>query len=133
MADLVANAPAPAGKKGKKTVSRSEAPRFGRIKTNLKMGILGLPNVGKSSMFNLLTEQNVAAENFPFCTIDPNESRCIVPDARYDWLCQLWAPKSEVPPLLFVTDIAGIIKGASEGAGLGNAFLSHIQVSASVR
>lgn len=91
------------------------------------MGILGLPNVGKSSLFNLLTEQAVAAENYPFCTIDPNESRCAVPDLRYDWLCDLWNPPSRYPAYLHITDIAGLIKGASEGAGLGNAFLSHIQ------
>ena len=91
------------------------------------MGVLGLPNVGKSSLFNLLTEQAVAAENYPFCTIEPNESRCPVPDLRYDWLCDLWQPPSRYPAYLHVTDIAGLIKGASEGAGLGNAFLSHIQ------
>lgn len=91
------------------------------------MGVLGLPNVGKSSLFNLLTEQSVAAENYPFCTIDPNESRCPVPDLRYDWLCELWQPASRIPAYLQITDIAGLIKGASEGAGLGNAFLSHIQ------
>lgn len=91
------------------------------------MGILGLPNVGKSSLFNLLTEQSVAAENYPFCTIDPNESRCPVPDLRFDWLCELWQPASRIPAYLQITDIAGLIKGASEGAGLGNAFLSHIQ------
>lgn len=121
MAELVAAA----GKK--KKVTGPKQPRFGRIKTNLKMGILGLPNVGKSSMFNLLTAQNAAAENYPYCTIDPNESRCEVPDLRYNWLCDLWKPKSEIPALLHITDIAGLIKGASEGAGLGNAFLSHIQ------
>lgn len=91
------------------------------------MGVLGLPNVGKSSLFNLLTEQSVAAENYPFCTIDPNESRCPVPDLRFDWLCDLWQPASKIPAHLQITDIAGLIKGASEGAGLGNAFLSHIQ------
>lgn len=91
------------------------------------MGILGLPNVGKSSLFNLMTEQSVAAENYPFCTIDPNESRCPVPDLRYEWLCELWNPPSKYPAYLHITDIAGLIKGASEGAGLGNAFLSHIQ------
>jgi obg-like ATPase 1 len=80
-----------------------------------------------SSLFNLLTQQSVAASNFPFCTIDPNESRCPVPDQRYEWLCELWQPASRVPAYLMVTDIAGLIKGASEGAGLGNAFLSHIQ------
>ncbi len=56
---------------------------FGRVRKNLKMGCVGLPNVGKSSLFNLLTEQSAAAENYPFCTIEPNESRCVVPDARY--------------------------------------------------
>jgi len=91
------------------------------------MGVLGLPNVGKSSLFNLLTEQAVAAENYPFCTIDPNESRCPVPDQRFEWLCEFWQPVSRVPAYLHITDIAGLIKGAHQGAGLGNAFLSHIQ------
>lgn len=91
------------------------------------MGILGLPNVGKSSLFNLLTDQAVAAENYPFCTIDPNDSRCPVPDLRFDWLCELWNSPSRIPAYLHITDIAGLIRGASEGAGLGNAFLSHIQ------
>lgn len=118
-----------AGKKGgKKGGAVAEVgPRFGRIKSNLKMGILGLPNVGKSSLFNLLTEQSAAAENYPFCTIDPNESRCPVPDQRFEWLCELWQPASKIPAYLMITDIAGLIRGASEGAGLGNAFLSHIQ------
>ena len=93
----------------------------------MQMGILGLPNVGKSSLFNLLTQQAVQAENYPFCTIDPNESRCPVPDQRFKWLCDLWDPPSKIPAYLHVTDIAGLIRGASEGAGLGNAFLSHIQ------
>ena len=117
------------GKKGGKKVGgeKEAVPRFGRIKANLKMGILGLPNVGKSSLFNLLTDQAAAAENYPFCTIDPNESRCPVPDQRYNYLVDLFKPKSEVPAFLQITDIAGLIRGASEGAGLGNAFLSHIQ------
>ncbi|KAK3386654.1 P-loop containing nucleoside triphosphate hydrolase protein [Podospora didyma] len=100
---------------------------FGRVRSNLKMGCVGLPNVGKSSLFNLMTEQSAAAENYPFCTIEPNEARCVVPDARYDFLCKVWNPPSQYPAFLQVTDIAGLIKGASEGAGLGNAFLSHIQ------
>lgn len=100
--------------------------RFGRVRNNLKMGLVGLPNVGKSSMFNLMTKQQVAAENFPFCTIDPTEARCPVPDQRFKFLCDLWSPPSKVPAVLSVTDIAGLIKGAAEGAGLGNAFLSHI-------
>ena len=130
MADLVEAADAAAkkaaAKKGKKGEA-PEVPRFGRVRSNLKMGILGLPNVGKSSLFNLLTEQSAAAENYPFCTIDPNESRCPVPDQRFEWLCELWQPASKIPAYLMITDIAGLIKGASEGAGLGNAFLSHIQ------
>lgn len=112
-----------APKKEETTPSRA---RFGRVRNNLKMGILGLPNVGKSSLFNLLTEQNIAAENYPFCTIDPNESRCPVPDERYDWLCSVWQPPSMYPAYLHVTDIAGLVRGAAEGAGLGNAFLSHV-------
>ena len=79
-----------------------------------------------SSLFNLLTQQHVAAENYPFCTIDPTEAKCPVPDQRFKFLCDLYKPVSKVPAALSVTDIAGLIKGASEGAGLGNAFLSHI-------
>lgn len=105
----------------------TDQPSFGRVKANLKMGVVGLPNVGKSSLFNLLTEQSVSAANYPFCTIEPNEARCAVPDKRYDFLCNIWKPPSTQPPYLHVTDIAGLIRGASEGAGLGNAFLSHIQ------
>ena len=103
------------------------AARFGRVRNNLKMGIVGLPNVGKSSLFNLLTNQSIAAENFPFCTIEPNEARCAVPDERYDHLCSMWNPPSQYPAYLHVTDIAGLVRGAAEGAGLGNDFLSHIQ------
>jgi len=102
------------------------AARFGRVKNNLKMGIVGLPNVGKSSLFNIMTDQQVAAENFPFCTIDPTTARCPVPDPRFDWLCDLWKSPSQIPAFLHVTDIAGLVKGAAEGAGLGNAFLSNI-------
>uniref|UniRef100_A0A7S3C3C8 Obg-like ATPase 1 n=1 Tax=Prasinoderma singulare TaxID=676789 RepID=A0A7S3C3C8_9VIRI len=103
------------------------AGRFGRVRNNLRMGLVGLPNVGKSSLFNLFTEQSAAAENFPFCTIDPNEARCPVPDERFDYLCDKWKPPSKIPAYLHITDIAGLVKGAAEGAGLGNAFLSHIQ------
>eukprot|EP00762_Andalucia_godoyi_P003026 ANDGO_04101.mRNA.1 Obg-like ATPase 1 len=114
-----------------KTASSSGGPaggvRFGRVKNTLKMGIVGLPNVGKSSLFNLLTRTSLAAaENFPFCTIEPNEARCPVPDARYEHLCSLWQPVTRYPAFLQVWDIAGLIRGASTGAGLGNAFLSHI-------
>merc|ERR1711874_956322 len=95
---------------------------------NLKCGIVGLPNVGKSTFFNVLTKTSIAAaENFPFCTIDPNEARVPVPDPRFDWLVEHHKPASKVPAFLNVTDIAGLVKGASEGQGLGNAFLSHIK------
>ncbi|RHY25710.1 hypothetical protein DYB32_008148 [Aphanomyces invadans] len=109
----------------KQGAEESAAARFGRVRNNLKMGLVGLPNVGKSSLFNLLTAQSVAAENFPFCTIDPNEARCAVPDERYEWY--LLGSHARYPAYLQCTDIAGLIRGASEGAGLGNAFLSHIQ------
>ncbi|XP_027196303.2 obg-like ATPase 1 [Dermatophagoides pteronyssinus] len=100
---------------------------LGRMATNLKVGIVGVPNVGKSTFFNVLTKSQAAAENFPFCTIDPNESRVPVPDERFDFLCEYHKPASKVPAYLNVVDIAGLVKGASEGQGLGNAFLSHIK------
>jgi len=102
-------------------------PLIGRIGTNLKVGIVGLPNVGKSTFFNVLTKSQAQAENFPFCTIDPNESRVPVPDSRWEFLCEFHKPASKVPAFLNVTDIAGLVKGAAEGQGLGNAFLSHIK------
>ncbi|CAH8871947.1 unnamed protein product [Trichobilharzia szidati] len=100
---------------------------LGRIGTNLKCGVVGLPNVGKSTFFNILTKSQVPAENFPFCTINPNESRVSVPDERFEWLCEHHQPVSRVPAYLNVVDIAGLVKGAHEGQGLGNAFLSHIR------
>lgn len=111
----------------KKEGEVERTPLIGRIGTNLKVGIVGLPNVGKSTFFNVLTASQVAAENFPFCTIDPNESRVPVPDERFDYLCEYFQPASKVPAFLNVVDIAGLVKGASEGQGLGNAFLSHIK------
>lgn len=108
---------------------KEEEPRkavLGRFSHNLKMGILGLPNVGKSTFFNTLTKLSVSAENYPFCTIDPNEARIPVPDERFDWLCEAYKPASKVPGFLDIWDIAGLVKGAHEGQGLGNAFLSHI-------
>jgi hypothetical protein len=76
---------------------------LGRPGNHLKMGIVGLPNVGKSSLFNVLTNMSIPAENFPFCTIDPNESRCAVPDPRFDALCKAFNPASEVPAYLKVS------------------------------
>lgn len=99
---------------------------LGRLGTSVKAGVVGMPNVGKSTTFNIMCGMSVPAENFPFCTIDPSNSRVEVPDPKYRHLCEQWKPKSEVPAYLQVTDIAGLVKGASEGEGLGNAFLSHI-------
>ncbi|OII71195.1 GTP-binding protein [Cryptosporidium andersoni] len=100
---------------------------LGRPKGNLKMGLVGLPNVGKSTTFNLLCKQAVPAENFPFCTIEPHEARMNVPDERFRTLCRYFKPKSEVPATLTIFDIAGLVPGAHKGEGLGNAFLSNIQ------
>eukprot|EP00924_Labyrinthula_sp_SR-Ha-C_P013405 maker-scaffold_5-snap-gene-1.61-mRNA-1 protein AED:0.02 eAED:0.02 QI:50/1/1/1/1/1/3/21/395 len=109
--------------------NKEEAPKrvvLGRSTNNLKIGIVGLPNVGKSSLFNILTKLAVPAENFPFCTVDPNVAKINVPDKRFNFLVESYKPASVVPAQLSVTDIAGLIKGAAEGEGLGNAFLSHI-------
>merc|ERR1712142_789620 len=109
-----------------------ETVMLGRFGTSLKVGIVGVPNVGKSTFFNVLTSSQIAAENFPFCTIDPNESRVPVPDERWDYLCEYHKPASKVPAFLNVVDIAGLVAGASEGAGLGNAFLSHISACVAI-
>eukprot|EP00126_Sphaerothecum_destruens_P000815 Sdes_comp11077_c0_seq1m2697 len=106
-----------------------EKPLLGRFGTSLTIGVVGLPNVGKSTFFNCMTKQAAAAENYPFCTIEPNESRCPVPDPRFDWLCDFHKPASKVPAFLNITDIAGLVQGAHSGAGLGNAFLSHIKAT----
>lgn len=100
---------------------------LGRPGNNVKIGFVGLPNIGKSSLFNLFGGLQVPAENFPFCTIDPANTQVAFPDERFDDLCQIFKPKKEIPAVLTVTDIAGLVKGAAEGKGLGNAFLSHIQ------
>jgi len=101
---------------------------LGRPGNNLKSGIVGLANVGKSTLFQAITKSSLGnPANFPYATIDPEEARVIVPDERFDWLCQHYKPKSEVPANLTVYDIAGLTRGASTGAGLGNNFLSHIR------
>ena len=110
----------------KKKVVEESKPLLGRPGNTLRMGIVGVPNVGKSSTFNLLSNLSIPAENYPFCTIDPNEARVAIPDVRFDKLCDMYRPKSMVAASLSITDIAGLVRGASEGAGLGNAFLSHI-------
>lgn len=89
---------------------------------------VGLANVGKSTLFQAITKCQLGnPANFPYATIDPEEARVIVPDERFDWLCEKYQPKSKVPANLTVYDIAGLTRGASTGAGLGNAFLSHIR------
>ena len=93
----------------------------------MKLGVVGLPNVGKSTLFNAITHAGAEAANYPFCTIDPNVARVPVPDERFDYMVEAFKPKSEVSAVLQITDIAGLVKGASEGCGLGNAFLSHIR------
>ncbi|KAG8464862.1 hypothetical protein KFE25_010230 [Diacronema lutheri] len=104
-------------------------PMLGRPGNHVSAGLVGLPNVGKSTTFNVLCSQNVAAENFPFCTIDPSTARVKVPDERFDMLCNKYQPASKVPAWLTVVDIAGLVKGAHAGEGLGNAFLSHIRAT----
>ena len=111
----------------KKKVEVEKKVILGRASNTLKMGLVGLPNVGKSSTFNVLSNLNVPAENYPFCTIEPEEAKVYVPDKRFEWLCDKFKPKSKVAASISIWDIAGLVKGASTGEGLGNAFLSHIQ------
>ncbi|KAL7267741.1 Obg-like ATPase [Rhizina undulata] len=107
---------------------KEEKIMLGRPGNNLKSGIVGLANVGKSTLFQAITKCSLGnPANFPYATIDPEEARVVVPDERYDWLCEHYKPVSRVPANLTVYDIAGLTRGASTGAGLGNAFLSHIR------
>ena len=93
----------------------------------MKLGIVGLPNVGKSTLFNAITNAGAEAANYPFCTIDPNVGMVTVPDERLDWLADLHHPKKVTPAVIEFVDIAGLVKGASKGEGLGNKFLSNIR------
>jgi GTP-binding protein YchF len=93
----------------------------------MKLGVVGLPNVGKSTLFNAITNAGAQAENYPFCTIEPNTGVVLVPDHRLDVLADMFHPKKVTPATIEFVDIAGLVKGASRGEGLGNKFLSHIR------
>ncbi|GEM06738.1 GTP binding protein [Rhodotorula toruloides] len=101
---------------------------LGRPSNNLAVGVVGMPNVGKSSLFNIMSRCDLGkVANFPYATIEPEEARVSVPDERFDWLCELYKPASKVPAFLTCVDIAGLTKGASTGAGLGNNFLANVR------
>lgn len=93
----------------------------------MKLGIVGLPNVGKSTLFNAITQAGAESANYPFCTIEPNVGIVAVPDSRLDVLAKMYNPKKVTPAIIEFVDIAGLVKGASRGEGLGNKFLSHIR------
>lgn len=98
-----------------------------KLSMSLKCGIVGLPNVGKSTLFNALTAAGIEAENFPFCTIEPNQGIVFVPDERLQKISGIVKPQDTIPATTEFVDIAGLVKGASKGEGLGNKFLSHIR------
>ena len=93
----------------------------------MKLGIVGLPNVGKSTLFNAITDAGAQSANYPFCTIEPNVGVVAVPDKRLDKLAEMYSPDKITPASIEFVDIAGLVKGASKGEGLGNKFLSNIR------
>lgn len=95
----------------------------------MKLGIVGLPNVGKSTLFNAITNAGAESANYPFCTIEPNVGTVAVPDKRLDYLAEMYSPKKYTPAVIEFVDIAGLVKGASNGEGLGNKFLSNIRMT----
>ncbi len=95
----------------------------------MKLGIVGLPNVGKSTLFNAITNAGAESANYPFCTIEPNVGMVTVPDERLDYLAQMYSPKKYTPAVIEFVDIAGLVRGASRGEGLGNKFLSNIRMT----
>ena len=102
-------------------------PVYKEICAVMKLGVVGLPNVGKSTLFNAITNAGAQAENYPFCTIEPNTGIVLVPDHRLDVLAAMYHPKKVTPATIEFVDIAGLVKGASRGEGLGNKFLSYIR------
>eukprot|EP01083_Nonionella_stella_P178329 629574_1 len=119
---------APKKKKDKKGGHQEEKQWLGKQEKNkCRMGIVGLPNIGKSSLFNVFSAKQVPAENYPFCTIKPAQTQVPVPDKRWVHLCSAFKPKSRIQAVLEIWDIAGLVRGAHEGQGLGNEFLSNIQ------
>src|SRR2546425_4453004 len=98
-----------------------------RQEMNLKCGIVGLPNVGKSTLFNALTRAGIAADNYPFCTVEPNVGIVQVPDLRLEVIAEIAQPQKVVPAVVEFVDIAGLVAGASKGEGLGNQFLANIR------
>ena len=99
----------------------------GKVNNNMKLGIIGLPNVGKSTLFNAITNAGAQSANYPFCTIEPNIGVVNVPDKRLDKLSEMYHPDKYTPATIEFVDIAGLVKGASKGEGLGNKFLSNIR------
>ena len=110
-------------------VSRGRGWETKEMLGSMKLGIVGLPNVGKSTLFNAITNAGAEVANYAFCTINPNVGMVSVPDARLDYLAEMYQPKKKTPAVIEFVDIAGLVKGASKGEGLGNKFLSNIRAT----